>query len=219
MKLSQLLLVGALIACKGKEEEELQPFITGTVSPAHPELSVTGEFEIYKGFAFNDQGKFWMYLSSNPETYCADVIEYLSSDQPYEPVNVLSPGKCNMWVKLSNWEGESTAKDDNILIAESNIQCAMGDGDFEYMILDGDNEKDWYWTGSWWQGVPTAYEWSISGDREGDADNPAGYTIDLTMEEFRGSFIHREPDVYDGSGGVMGSMDLYICEGLASMGL
>jgi len=216
---SKLLIVAALVACKGKEEEEVLPFITGSFSSGNSELDVTGEFEIYKGFAFNDQGKFWMYLSSNPDTYCGDVISYLSSPEPYEPTTVLSPGKCNMWVKLSKWEGESVAKDDTILVAESNIQCAMGEGDFEYKILEGDNEKDWYWTGNWWQGVPTGYEWTISGDREGDDENPAGYTIDLNMTDFRGSFIHQGPDVYEGSGSVQGSMDLYICDDLASMGL
>lgn len=217
--ISQLLIFAALFACKGEEEEEVLPFITGTVLPGHPEVEATAEFSIYKAFAFNDQGTLWMYLSSNPETYCTDVIEYLTSSDPYDPVKVLAPGKCNMYIKLSNWTGESIAKDDNLLIAESNIQCAMGDGDFEYMILEGDNEKDYYWTGNWWQGVPTGYEWEISGDHEGDADNPAGYNIDISMYEFSGGFIHMEPQKYDGTGNVQGSMEVYICEGLASTGL
>jgi hypothetical protein len=218
-QISQTFIFIGLLACKAEEEEELIPFITGTVAPEHPEFDVTGEFEIYKAFAFNDQGTFWAYLSSNPETHCAEAVKYLNvGGDPYNPEEILSPGKCNMFIKISDWEGESSAKDDPSLSAQSAIQCAMGEGAFELTTI-GTNDTDYYWTGKWWQGAPHGYEWNISGDRDGTADQQAGYEITLDIYELSGTFIHDEFNKYDASGSVSGTIDAYICEGLASTGL
>lgn len=211
--LFSVLMVSVLSACKGKEEDELIPLITGTISPDHPSYNVSGEFEIYKAFAFDDQGTFYAYLSSNPDTHCGDVVNYLMvNGDVFNPENVLSPGKCNMMIKLSDWEGSVDVADDTTVSAQSAIGCAMGEGEFKYMT-SGINDTDYYWTGQWWQGVPHGYQWSISGDRE------SGYTIDVDMYQFNGGFPQEEFDKYDAMGSVQGSIEAYICEGLVSTGL
>ena len=201
-----------MTAC-GEKEEELIPFITGTITPDHPEIALSGEFTGYKAFAFDINNTFWAYISSNPEAHCGDVVNYLNvGGDPFDPVDVLVPGKCNMVIKLDNWEGSLQAQDDRVLVAATAIDCAMGEGEFSFMNLDG-NGKDYYWTGTWWQGTPRTYQLDIQGDRE------SGYTIDLDMSVYYGGFIRDEFEKYEAFGAVSGVIDAYVCEGLAQTGL
>jgi hypothetical protein len=206
-----------LLGCTGeKQEEELIAYITGEVTPDHPDVTTSAEFSIYKAFAFDDGGTFMAYFSSNPEAHCGDVTQYLSVDGPkYDPVEVLSPGKCNMYIKLTDWDGSFTGMDDPVLAAATSIECAMGEGSFEYTTLQSD-DTDYFWTGDtakWWQGAPHGYIWDLSGER-GDR-----YTMDINMYEYSGAFIHEEFQKYDAFGSVEGTIEAYTCEGLASTGL
>lgn len=200
------------MAC-GEKEEELIPLLTGIVDPEHPEYDLTGEFTGYKAFAFDINNTFWTYISSNPNAHCGDVVNYLNvGSDPFDPVNVLSPGKCNMLVKLTEWEGSISLENDPVAVAATAIECAMGDGEFTLTNLDG-NGRDYYWTGKWWQGAPREYRFDIEGDRD------SGYTLDLEMTVLSGGFIHEEFERYEAYGTISGVMDAYVCEGLASTGL
>lgn len=213
----KLAILGLCIGCTGdKEEEELVSYINGTISPDHPTVDISGEISIYKAFAFDDNGTFFAYLSSNPEAHCGDITQYLTvGGDRYDPVEVLSPGKCNISIKLTEWEGSFSAMDDAIKAAATSIECAMGDGSFEYTTLQSD-DTDYFWVGEdakWWQGAPQGYIWDFSGVRG------EGYTLDINMYEYSGGFIHEEFDKYDAFGNVEGVIEAYTCEGLASTGL
>ena len=212
--LSNLLVLGALfsVGCSEKEEE-IEPLLVGTITPDHPEVSLSADFTGYKAFAFDINNTFWTYISSNPNAYCGDVVKYLNvGSDPFDPVNVLSPGKCNMLIKLTDWQGSVSLENDAVAVAATAIECAMGDGEFTLMNLDG-NGKDYYWTGTWWQGAPREYRFDLEGDR----DN--GYVLDIEMTVLNGGFIREEFEKYEAYGTVSGVMDAYVCEGLASTGL
>ncbi len=200
------------LAC-GEKEEELVPLLVGTVTPDHPELSLSADFEGYKAFAFDINNTFWAYISSNPKANCSDVVNYLNvGSDPFDPVNVLSAGKCNMLIKLTDWQGSVSLENDTIVVAATAIGCAMGEGEFEFMNLDG-NGKDYYWTGTWWQGAPREYRFDLEGDRD------SGYTLDIDMSVLYGGFVQQEFEKYEAYGSISGIMDAYVCEGLASTGL
>ena len=200
------------ISC-GEKEEELVPLLTGTVSPDHPEYELSGEFTGYKAFAFDINNTFWTYISSNPNAHCGDVVNYLIvGSDPFDPVNVLSPGKCNMLIKLADQNGSASLENDPVAVAATAIECAMDEGEFTLMNLDG-NGKDYYWTGKWWQGAPREYRFDIEGDRD------SGYSLDIEMTVLNGGFIHEEFDKYEAYGSISGTMDAYVCEGLAATGL
>ena len=214
------IVIGLMVSCKGeKEAEEIPSYINGTISvPDHPSISTSGEVSIYKAFAFDTNGTFLAYLSSNPESHCGDVTQYLTvGGDPYDPMEVLSPGKCNISIKLEDWpeDGSFTATDDAIIAAATSIECAMGEGSFEYTTLVS-GDLDYYWVGddaTWWQGAPNGYVWDFSGVRG------EGYTLDINMYEYSGGFIHEEFDKYDAFGSVQGTIEAYTCEGLGSTGL
>lgn len=212
--LSNLLVLGALfsVGCSEKEEE-IEPLLVGTITPDHPEVSLSADFTGYKAFAFDINNTFWTYISSNPNAYCGDVVKYLNvGSEPFDPVNVLSPGKCNMLIKLADWQGSVSLENDAVAVAATAIECAMGDGEFTLMNLDG-NGKDYYWTGTWWQGAPREYRFDLEGDRD------SGYVLDIEMTVLNGGFIREEFEKYEAYGTVSGVMDAYVCEGLASTGL
>ncbi len=212
--LSNLLFLGTLllVAC-GEKEEEIEPLLVGTITPDHPEVSLSADFTGYKAFAFDINNTFWTYISSNPNAYCGDVVKYLNvGSEPFDPVNVLSPGKCNMLIKLADWQGSVSLENDAVAVAATAIECAMGDGEFTLMNLDG-NGKDYYWTGTWWQGAPREYRFDLEGDRD------SGYVLDIEMTVLNGGFIREEFEKYEAYGTVSGVMDAYVCEGLASTGL
>ena len=217
MRMSMIATMALFVACSGDKTEEPVPLITGNIAPDHPEWVLDADFTGYKAFAFDINDTFWSYISSNPDSNCGDVVNYLNvGGAPFDPVTVLSPGKCNMMVKLTGWEsdwnGAFFAEDDPILVAATAIECAMGEGDFELLTPDFD-DKDYYWTGTWWQGAPKEYRFDIQGDRE------SGYSLDIEMSVYYGGFIREEFDKYEAFGTVSGSIDAYVCEGLASTGL
>jgi len=193
------------------DDDGLSVMISGTIQPDGHD--VTGSVRGYRAFAFDDGGDMIAYISSNPSATCANVVEYLSGGDPVDPVNVLSGGYCNIYLRIyDNYESGYSASDDSLSAAGSSIGCAMGEGSFEYMTLDQD-DTDYYWTGQWWQGVPEVFDWTFTGDRD------QGYAFDISMTEYSGSFPYEEFDRYLATGAVSGVVTAEVCEGLASTGL
>jgi hypothetical protein len=208
-----MVMVFSFLSCAGEKVEEPVPLLNGTIEPDHPEFTLSADFSGYKAFAFDINDTFWMYISSNPNSNCDAVSSYLNvGGDPFDPVDVLTPGTCNMMIKVSDWQGSFTAENDPIAVAATAIECAMGEGVFELQTPSWGN-RDYYWTGTWWQGNPSEYRFDISGDRDD------GYSLDIEMSVYNGGFIREEMDKYEAFGTVTGAMNAYVCEGLASTGL
>ena len=185
--------------------------LSGTIVPEGEDLS--GEVAIVKAFAFGQGDSFLTYMSSNPNATCAKVTEYLVSDEPYDPVDILSAGKCNMFVMLSSgYESGFSASDDPLVAAGTAIDCAMGDGAFELTTMDED-DTDYYWTGRWFQSHPTAYTYEISG---GDGSD---FEFGIEMSEYQGGFIYEVFETVNATGDVSGTVQAQWCASLGSTGL
>lgn len=187
------------------------PMLEGSITPQ--DQNVSGTFYGYKAFGFDNQGLLVVYISSNENATCTTVGEYLSSGrEPYDPVEVFSPGTCNMLIKIGDYTSPMEAQDDRMIAASSAINCAMGEGAFEYDSSASD-DRDFFWTGRWWAGFPTGYSWKISGDRD------SSYQLEINMSEYEGSFPYEEFDRYAASGSVQGTVDAEVCTDLGTTGL
>ena len=198
------------------------PMLTGTITPDTPAPSgetVSGEFFGYQAFSFLVGEKFVSYISSNPNATCANVVSYLNiTGDPYDPVNVLQPGGCNMYIEVEGFTGSGySASNDITQSASSAIACAMGEGTFEMATFDSD-DTDYFWVapdggpGAWWQGVPQMFSWDFS-------ESEDGHTLDISMSSYTGSFIYEEFASNPASGSVSGMVQAELCEGLASTGV
>ena len=154
----------------------------------------------YRAFGFDDQETLGVYISSNENATCDMITEYLKSDGSFDPSDVISPGRCNLFIKVSGFEnGTFQASNDVFVSAASSIECAMGEGDILYTTLDV-GDQGYYWTGKWWQGTPKVFDWSFTGDRS------QSYTLDIEMSEYAGSFIREEFTNYPALGDVKGTV-------------
>ena len=215
-----------VIACSGdddtssKELGEIAAMMSGTITTeGSPDGGddLTGEFSIYRAYAFNAQvGNSQMmgaYLSSNKNATCDTVAEYLNvSGEAYNPENVLSPGKCNMFIKLTaDYEDGISLENDSMAAISSGITCAMGEGEFSYSEL-GENDIDYFWTGELWTGNVENYSWDIEGNVE------SGYTLDISMSTYTGFFTQSALGEFPASGTVSGTVTAEACAGIFSTG-
>ena len=202
--------------------DEVIPMLVGEIFPNTPTPSgesVSGEFFGYHAFSFLVNDKFVTYISSNPAATCSNVVEYLTlGGAPYDPVDVLEPGACNMYIEVEGFEnGSYSASNDVLASAASSISCAMGEGAFELSTFDAD-DRDYYWTAddggpaAWWQGFPNVFDWDFS-------STPDGYELNISMTQYSGSFIYEEFANNPASGSVSGTVSSTSCEDLASTGV
>ena len=189
--------------------------LTGTITPDNQTEGeeIFGDFLGYKAFGFDDQGTFVTYISSNENATCDDISKFINIEGNSADIfNVLSPQKCNMFMKITDFNGSLTASDDPFVAAGSNIMCPMGDGEYEYENLGNGNGNDYVWTGREWHGIPSEFSW----DFQGDTTN--GYTLDIDMTAFQGAFIKEELAKYGAQGHVQGIVDVEVCSSLATSG-
>lgn len=210
-------------ACGGEKDSATdealpEPLVTGTIT-AGGEASAQVAF--YKAFGFDQGGRALFYLSSSPFASCDSVTKYLQVDSdPYDPAEMFQGGHCNMFIRLdSDYDGDfeytrAVGSDEaNLVGAGTSLECAMGQGDFELTRLTEDDRDDYYWTGRWWQGRPSAYTYDFDGTGEG------GYTLTFNMTAYDGGFIHEELDDTPADGAVTGTIEAEYCASLGSTGL
>lgn len=200
-----------LIACAGDEGEADGPVVQLEGTIQENVTRIEGEVAIYHGFAFDQGGVFISYLSSNPESDCDSITDYLQDHSGYyDPSDVLVGGACDIYYKISSaYEGEIAASDDPMVAAGMAINCYMGEGGWILETRDSD-DTDYYWQGEHWQGHPTGYDLSLTG---GDG---SGYSLDLNMTEYDGNFIYEDFDNDPASGSVSGTVELDWCPGLGT---
>ena len=189
--------------------------LTGTITPDNQieGEEISGDFLGYKAFGFDDQGTLIAYISSNQNSTCDEIAKYINVEgNSADIVNVFSPKKCNMFIKVTNFEGSIDASDDPFTVAGSSIICPMGDGDFEYENLGNGNGNDYVWSGREWHGIPSEYTWVFVGDKT------SGYSLDIDMTAFEGAFIKEELAKYPAKGRVEGIVDVEVCSNLATSG-
>ncbi|HCH61173.1 MAG: hypothetical protein CL927_12095 [Deltaproteobacteria bacterium] len=213
-----------MCACSSKGETgseadaEVMPFITGTVSV---DGQASAEVAFYKAFAYNQGGTLLAYLSSSPSATCTNVADYLQLDQPpYDPVEMFEPSTCNLMLKiedeyLGGFTHNQTADADqpNFATLGSALNCAMGEGSFEYVALSESDDPDYNWSGRWWEGGPFVYNYNLSG---GDGEP---YTFDIEMSAYDGSFVHESLNDNPANGAVSGTISAEWCERMGSTGL
>jgi hypothetical protein len=216
--------VGLLAACSSKGdsgEEEIatdMPQITGTVT-VNGEASA--EVAFYKAFAFDQGGTLLAYFSSNPRATCSNSADYLRLNQPpYDPVDMFEPSTCNFFLKIENdyvdgYSHDQTPSSDqvNFATAGSVLNCAMGEGSFEFVPLSDSDEPDYNWSGRWWEGGPAVYSYNLSG---GGGES---YTFGIEMSAYEGSFVHEPLNDSPAAGAISGSIEAEWCDQLGSTGL
>jgi len=201
----------ALLACAPGEEEDLGPFITGTITL--DERGDAAEIEFFKAVAFDQGGGFIAYLSSNPAATCTNIVEYLTTGAPVDPVDVLSGGTCNLFIKTgSGYDGGMDVTDDGIVGAGTSLSCHFGEGGWVYEQRDV-GDVDYFWQGLEWQGHVESFSFDISGGAE------APYAMEIAMSSYNGSLIYEGLESAAASGEVSGSIEAEWCPGLATTGL
>jgi hypothetical protein len=218
------LFLALAVGCTGKDDsavdpvESIDPKITGTVTV---EGEASAEVAIYQAFAFNQGGTMLAYLASSPSATCENVSDYLRTGQdPYDPVDMFEPSTCNFFLKIDgdydggySYSQAADADQPNFATLASAMNCAMGTGEFDYFPLSESDDPDYNWNGRWWEGVPSAYVYDLSG---GDGE---GYTFSIEMSVYDGSFVHEPLNDSPAVGAVSGTIDATWCELLGSTGL
>lgn len=177
--------------------------LTGTIEVDGMSADVAAS----RAFAYGEGGRMLVVFASNDASSCAGVAGYLTTGDPFDPIDVFTPNACNVTLVLDGWDGGFSATDDRIASASSAIECAFGDG--EFALEDRDAGTDYYWTGDWWVGFPVAYDWMLSG---GDGD---AVTADITMSSYEGNFVYdTDLDPDPGSGEVSGVVSAEWCDAL-----
>ncbi len=212
------------VACSQKEDsgeesfDNLEPQVTGTVSV---EGEASAEVAFYKAFAYDQGGTLLAYLSSSPTATCANSADFLRLNQPpYDPVDMFEGGTCNFLLKVEgdynagySHDQPASADQPNFATLGSALNCAMGEGAFEFIPLSDSDEPDYNWTGRWWEVGPSAFSYNISG---GGGEN---YVFDIEMSAYDGSFVHEPLNDSPAAGAVSGSIEAEWCEALGPTGL
>lgn len=142
---------------------------------------------IRKAFGFATNGKGAIYMATNEAGTCAQLSDYLDPDRnsPFDPRDFFEGGDCNISFMFTydedvGWDGDTFSEAD-ALNGVWNFKCAMDEGDFNLETRRG--FKDYYWSGPWWGGHPTAYSATIHGSQDEEA-----LSIEFEMEEYEGNY-------------------------------
>lgn len=201
-----------LVACDGGSDGVDETFaMQGKITA---EDGQQGEVTIRKAFGFATNGSGLVYFASNGDATCDNVLEMLEADEAHNPDSVLLAGHCNLIYKFK-FDGEPTFDDLSFTEADTfrsiwSVSCGMGEGSWEYANNDGD--KDYFYTGSWWQGSPNVYTSTVSGT--GDS-----MRVNVTMGPYTGHYIYEGLDEVSGTGLVSGDVEIQRCTGLAQTAL
>lgn len=201
-----LLALFALTACEGTSEVEEALYFEGRITDDAD--GAYADVAIRRGFGLATQGQAYVYLAGNADATCDEVVAYLTEDA-YDPSQLFTPGGCNITFDFSydasvGWDGLEYTQADMEQFYSFN--CAMGEGSFE--LQGSGDERDYRYTGRWWQGAPTEHATALSGSGQ-----TLGFALDATS--FRGNFIYENFDMRPASGQVSGALDVEWCNGLA----
>ena len=207
------LTLSLISACNGDDDstdvDDAQA--NGTITATTGE---SADVAIQHAFGFATNGIGLVYMSSNPNATCDNVVEMLNADEAHNPDQVLLSGHCNFIYKFkypesAGFDGLSFTADD-LLNTLWSVSCAMEEGTWEYSNNDGD--RDYYYTGTWWQGSPDTHQTAL---------NAVGEDIQITatMGPYSGHFIYEGLDAIPATGQVNGTILAKRCTPLAQTDL
>lgn len=213
VRTAMLLTIGCALGCNGKDSsDDTQTFdAEGTITA---ESGESAKVAILKSFGFATNGSGFIYFASNENATCDNVVEMLKADEAYNPDQVLLAEHCNLLFKFK-YE-ESTGFDglvfteEDLFVSLWSLSCGMGAGTWEYQNQGGD--RDYFYTGTWWQGSPDVYETTVSEVGE-------NISITVTMGPYSGHFIYEGLDDISATGQVVGTIEAERCTGLAQTDL
>ena len=172
------------------------------------------EVAIRKAFGFATNGSALIYMASNENATCDNVIEMFQADEAHNPDQILLAEHCNLIFKFkydeaAGYDGINVTADD-LFSAIWSVSCAMETGAWEYSNNGGD--KDFFYTGKWWQGSPDTHNTTVS-------DLGENIGISTTMGPYSGHFIYQGLDDISATGQVGGTIEAQRCTGLAQTDL
>ncbi len=188
-----------IVACEKDDTAVEYGLLEGTVTTDDGE---TGTVSGAKIFAYDKGGEAMLYVASNSAATCAEVTEYLGSDRDADPSNLFVDGGCNAFAFISEFDQAGSSFDsnpdgDSWTKVSWVLNCAMGEGEFEY--LHQGQDSGYYWSGRWWQGGPNTWNLTLSGG------GGEGMVLDAEMNDYDGNYIYEGLDEVLASGLVSGS--------------
>lgn len=183
------------------------PGIEGTLDFVQDQVQGTLSSATALGYA--EGGRFIAWISHSPDATCQDAATWLdSSTAPTDLTPLFGSGDCGaLWVAAYPESG--TVYSDAEPGLTTVVNCALGEGSWVYETHGDDT--DWYWSGHWWQGFPTAWTVTVEGSSE---DDPI--RVEALMDGFLGNFIYEDMGgSHPADGGVTGSVTTTWCPELA----
>ena len=142
------------------------------------EHDFTGQVDASTAFAHAQDGSLVAYISSSPDTTCADVVSYVS-DPIFDLGSMFVSNHCNLFIRIEgDYDSSGFSVEDDMLYGASTIMgCALGEGEF----TQADANSTYVWSGQWWQGAPTDFRYDFS-------DDGVDYALNMSLSTFNGSF-------------------------------
>lgn len=158
-------------------------------------------FESTAAFYEIADGRLGLYIASGADASCEGVVEYLTSDAPLDPSDLLAGGGCNLTLTASPEDGGvSFTEEQDWLVGFWSIHCSMGEG--EYLLEERGGHEDYFWSGPIWTGMPLAHTTSAS--ESGDE-----LTATVEMVDFHGDYS--DQGGVDATGSITGSVTATRC--------
>lgn len=192
-----------ILACGTPEKEAETNLGTITADRAGEAADVLAA----AGFGYSGQGKAILVFTGNPDATCAGVASLLTSKDPVDPTDILQQHSCE-FTTLMTYDGTKVTVEDDKLAATVALSCAMDEGEWNLETRD-QGDKDYFYSGPYWQGHPESFSLSLSGGEGED------FAMDLEMSDYSGNFIYESLDAAPASGAVAGSVQFTWCPDLS----
>ncbi|GEM_PF-7118554 len=198
-----------MLACAGSEGVADGGSLVGSVSIDGYDVDV----EIVRAYGFDDGSEGVFDFPSNPDATCDDVValqnnHLVGKSDKIVPDAVVAPDSCRLFFNAALVDGAGTYSGSDAepaIDAFWTLDCALGDGSFEWENRDGD--KDYYWSGDRLTGNPD--DWTTAIEVEGE-----GFRVDAQLSGVSGNYIDAL-DELSGSGTISGSIFVTPCGGMA----
>ncbi len=206
-----ILFPALILACEKDDTGVEYGILEGTINIEDGETAI---LEATNVFGYDQGGVAVVYFAGNSAATCEDVVAHLDSGDSADPTSLFDDDSCNLFAQIQDFDSGGSSYDSNFdgdtwTKVTWALNCALGDGDFEYEYIGQDS--GYYWSGRWWQGGPDTWNLTASG---GGGD---GIVIEAEMNDYDGDYIYEFEDA-TASGLVSGTTLATWCEELSETG-